>query len=87
MILQKIILKISYKYMIYRNGKLVSEINKNLSELIDTIEQVAQRSIGAVYKGSQLVFLTVLNAIKSCYGSGSWLSDKNWLDNDYWKNK
>jgi hypothetical protein len=24
--------------MIYRNGKLVSEINKNLSELIDTIE-------------------------------------------------
>nr|DAE35722.1 MAG TPA: hypothetical protein [Bacteriophage sp.]DAM10393.1 MAG TPA: hypothetical protein [Caudoviricetes sp.]DAH81496.1 MAG TPA: hypothetical protein [Bacteriophage sp.]DAO19063.1 MAG TPA: hypothetical protein [Caudoviricetes sp.]DAO71097.1 MAG TPA: hypothetical protein [Caudoviricetes sp.] len=29
----------------------------------------------------------MLNAIKSCYGSGSWLSDKNWLDNDYWKNK
>ena len=25
--------------MIYRNGKLISEINKNLSELIDTIEQ------------------------------------------------
>ena len=73
--------------MIYRNGKLVSEINKNLSEFIDTIEQLTQRSIGVIYKGSQLVFLTVLNAIKSCYGSGSWLSDKNWLDNDYWKNK
>lgn len=69
--------------MIYRNGQLIQEIDQTLQQLIN---QVTQRSIGAIYKGSQLVFLTVVNAIKSCYGSGLWIQDKPWLDDDYWKN-
>ena len=73
--------------MIYYNGQLISKVNEILLKLINNVSKVTERSTGAIYKGSQLVFLTVLNAIKSCYGSGSWLSDKNWLDNDYWKNK
>lgn len=72
--------------MIYRNGQLIQEIDQNLQQLINQVQQVTQRSIGAIYKGSQLVFLTIVNAIKSCYGSGTWIQDKPWLDDDYWKN-
>lgn len=72
--------------MIYRNGKLITEVRQNLKEFIDQIQQLVQKDIGAIYKGSQLVWVTVYNAIKSCYGSGTWIQDKPWLDNDFWKN-
>ena len=67
---------------IWKNGRyqpLVKYVTlkdlKKLSTAIDIINGDSDT------KGS------IKNAIKSCYGSGSWLSDKNWLDNDYWKNK
>ena len=72
--------------MIYRNGKLITEVHWNIKEFIDQIQQLVQKDIGAIYKGSQLVWVTVYNAIKSCYGSGTWIQDKPWLDNDFWKN-
>ena len=72
--------------MIYRNGKLITEVLQNIKEFIDQIQQIDQKDIGAIYKGSQLVWVTVYNAIKSCYGSGTWIQDKPWLDNDFWKN-
>lgn len=68
--------------MIYRNGKLITEVHQNIKQLLNQVE----RSIGAIYKGSQLIWVTVYNAIKSCFGSGTWLQDKPWLDNDFWKN-
>lgn len=72
--------------MIYRNGKLITEVHQNIKEFIDQIQYLVQKDIGAIYKGSQLVWVTVYNAIKSCYGSGTWIQDKPWLDNDFWKN-
>lgn len=72
--------------MIYRNGKLITEVHQNIKEFIDQIQQLVQKDIGAIYKGSKLVWVTVYNAIKSCYGSGTWIQDKPWLDNDFWKN-
>lgn len=72
--------------MIYKNGKLVTEIHQNIKEIIDKVQSTIQRDIGAVYKGSQLVWMTVYNAIKSCFGSGTWVQDKPWLDSDSWKN-
>lgn len=72
--------------MIYRNGKLITEVHQNIKKFIDQIQQLVQKDIGAIYKGSQLVWVTVYNAIKSCYGSGTWIQDKPWLDNDFWKN-
>lgn len=72
--------------MIYRHGKLITEVHQNIKEFIDQIQQLVQKDIGAIYKGSQLVWVTVYNAIKSCYGSGTWIQDKPWLDNDFWKN-
>ena len=71
--------------MIYRNGKPITEVHQNLKEFIDQVQQLVQKDIGAIYKGSQLVWVTVYNAIKSCYGSGTWIQDKPWLDNDFWK--
>lgn len=72
--------------MIYRNGKLITEVHQNIRQLIDQVSQLTEQSIGAIYKGSQLIWVTVYNAIKSCFGSGTWLQDKPWLDNDFWKN-
>ena len=39
------------------------------------------RAIAAVYRGARLVW----TAIRSCFGSGVWLSEKNWVDNEIWK--
>ena len=72
--------------MIYRNGKLITEVHQNIRQLIDQVSQFTEQSIGAIYKGSQLVWVTIYNAVKSCFGSGTWLQDKPWLDNDFWKN-
>lgn len=72
--------------MIYRNGKLITEVHQNIRQLINQVSQLTEQSIGAIYKGSQLVWVTIYNAVKSCFGSGTWLQDKPWLDNDFWKN-
>ena len=71
--------------MIYRNGKLITEVHQNIRQLIDQVSQLTEQSIGAIYKGSQLIWVTIYNAVKSCFGSGTWLQDKPWLDNDFWK--
>ena len=72
--------------MIYRNGKVITEVHQNIRQLIDQVSQLTEQSIGAIYKGSQLIWVTIYNAVKSCFGSGTWLQDKPWLDNDFWKN-
>lgn len=69
--------------MIYRNGKLITEVHKNI--LKDQMTKI-QQEIGKIYKGTQLVWVTIYNAIKSCFGSGTWISDKEWIDNNTWKN-
>lgn len=72
--------------MIYRNGKLVTEIHQNIKQILSQASSIIDQNIGAIYKGSQLVWVTIYNAIKSCFGSGTWIQDKPWLDNDFWKN-
>lgn len=72
--------------MIIRDGKLVLEVQREFKELIDSVEQKVQKKFGAIYKGTQLVWLTIYNAVKSCFGSGTWLGDKPWLGIDDWKN-
>ena len=70
--------------MIYKGGKLVLQVQKQITDII-TGESV-QKNIGAIYKGTQLVWRTIYSAIKSCFGSGTWLGDKPWLGDDLWKN-
>lgn len=71
--------------MIYRGGKLILEVSKNIHELVEGAEQKTQRQIGAIYKGSKLVWLTIYNAIYCVYNSGKWLGDKTWTQLDKWK--
>lgn len=66
--------------MIYKRGELILEVQKDIIN-----EERFQQKIGAIYKGNQLVWLTIYNAIRSCYGTGTWYQDKQWLD-DKWRN-
>lgn len=72
--------------MIFRNGKLVLEAHKELLETIEGVQKQVQKKIGAIYKGSQLIWITIYNTIKSCFGSGTWFGDKPWIGTDSWKN-
>jgi hypothetical protein len=72
--------------MIIKDGHLVLEVQKEFKELIDQVEKKVQKKFGAIYKGSQLVWLTIYNAVKSCYSSGTWLKEKYWTNGDEWRN-
>lgn len=72
--------------MIYRNGKLILQVQKDVLEMVDKVQERVQKKIGAIYRGTQLVWLTVYDAVKSCFGSSTWLGDKPWLKDDSWKN-
>ena len=69
--------------MIIRNGKLILESHK---QILDAVQERTQQRIGAIYKGANLIWLTIYNAVRSCFGSGTWLGDKPWLGTDSWKN-
>lgn len=69
--------------MIFKGGKLILQVQKTITE--GTGKSV-QKNIGAIYQGTKLVWRTIYNAIKSCFGSGTWLGDKPWLGDDTWKN-
>jgi hypothetical protein len=72
--------------MIFKGGKLILQVQKQVTEVIEGVETSVTKNIGAIYRGTALVWRTVYNAIKSCFGSGTWFGDKPWLGDDTWKN-
>jgi hypothetical protein len=70
--------------MIFKGGKLITQVQKFVTD--SQTGKSVQKNIGAIYQGTKLVWRTVYNAIKSCFGSGTWLGDKSWLGDDTWKN-
>lgn len=51
--------------------------NKEISAI-----RLGSNVISAVYKGSVLIW----QAIRSCFGSGCWLNEKAWINDETWKN-
>lgn len=47
-----------------------------------TAVNVYGRAITAIYAGTRLVW----QAIRSCFGSGWWVNEKPWLNEEGWKN-
>lgn len=70
--------------MIFKGKNLISQVHTSIKDI--NTNKFVQKSISAVYKGSTLVWRTVYNAVKSCFSSGTWRSDKPWLDGDTWRN-
>ena len=62
--------------MIYQNGTL------NEATGIYAVKNGRLLSATAAYRGTRLFW----TGIRSCYGTGVWLQDRPWLDNDTWKN-
>lgn len=56
--------------MIYKNNKEI------------TIIYYGKLLVSTVYKGSKLVW----QAVRSCFGSGSWNNEKPWLNDEGWNN-
>lgn len=52
----------------------------NKKEIIALYKQ--GKSVQAVYRGLYLVWL----AVRSCFGSGVWINEKPWLNDETWKN-
>lgn len=72
--------------MIITKGKLITSIHyKNPNYIADSVGNEYSHQIAAIYKGSDLIWLTSYQvSIKSCYGSGQWLDNYNWVE-DTWK--
>lgn len=69
--------------MILKSGNLILQVQKSIVDS-ETGKSI-QKNIGAIYQGSKLVWRTIYNAIKSCFGSGTWYGDKPWLGDDSWR--
>lgn len=48
---------------------------------INIIKNGAIKAISYVYYGTNLVW----QAVRSCFGSGIWVSEKSWLGDEAWK--
>lgn len=57
--------------MIYKNGKEIAAI------------YYGKVALSAIYKGS----VPVWQAVRSCFGSGRWISKKPWIGKEKWKYK
>ena len=70
--------------MIFKGEELILQVQKTIMD--SKTGKSVQKNIGAIYQGTKLVWRTIYNAIKSCFGSGTWLGDKPWIGDETWKN-
>ncbi len=56
--------------MLYRQDK----------EIVEML--MGQRPLAELRKGLVLIW----QAVRSCFGSGGWMNDKPWIDDEGWRN-
>jgi hypothetical protein len=56
--------------MIYKGNREISAIYRG------------NKAIAEIRRGTQLIW----QAVRSCFGKGLWLNDKEWSNTDSWKN-
>ena len=64
-------------YMLMEEQPMIKLGNKEISAI-----RLGSNVISAVYKGSVLIW----QAIRSCFGSGWWVNEKPWINDETWKN-
>ena len=66
--------------------KMIRVGRKDISQ-IELDDNGVKRSITSVYTyiGDQLIL--IWESIKSCFGSGWWITNRPWINNNAWKNK
>lgn len=72
--------------MIFKGDKLVLQVKNNITSIKDNIEKITERKVGKIYRGTKLIWITIYDLVRSCFGSGQWMSDRSWLNDDFWKN-
>lgn len=55
-------------------------IKTDKKEIIALYKQ--RKPIQSIYKGIHLIW----QGIRSCFGSGAWINEKPWLDDEGWRN-
>ena len=60
-------------------------VNKNDNNQPKEVSGIyrGRRIVSAVYKGTRLIW----QYIKSCFGRGYWINDKEWSNKDAWANE
>lgn len=79
---------ISKIYRLQSGGEyLLDKLSKFLCDNNDIYltTKISPEKIKAIYRGEDLIWLTTYTVdILSCYGSGQWLDNYNWVE-DTWK--
>ncbi len=85
----KVITKIFYNVPTPTNNGIYDIDGNALADKLNRIlnyKKPIGSNISAIYKGKDLIWLTTYEiSIRSCYGSGTWLDNYNWVE-DQWKN-
>ena len=68
------------EYLLDKLSKFLCDNND-----IQLTTKISPEKIKAIYRGEDLIWLTTYTVdILSCYGSGQWLDNYNWVE-DTWK--
>jgi hypothetical protein len=56
--------------MIFKGDKLVLQVKNNITSIKDNIEKITERKVGKIYRGTKLIWITIYDLVRSCFGSG-----------------
>lgn len=65
---------------------MISIKRKNISRIEMNDEDGIKRSVVKIYTIIDGEIKVLWEAIRSCFGSGSWLQSRPWINNNAWKN-